>query len=126
MDNIALTSDNFIDKILYEDSVTYSVTGAAINPTTPHLRLESIPNPTGQKCLTAVSWSVDGVNFYDQQAATYYYLNAFNPNVLSFNAMVGTDENFIYFSMRNGLVDVNTFAPITQTVTINYALYAIE
>jgi len=125
MDNIALTSDNFVDKIIHEGEVTYTVTGPA-NPTTPNLRLESIPNPTGQKCLTAASWSVDGSNYYDQQAATYYYLNAFNPNVLSFNAMVGTDLDNIYFSMRNGLVDVDTFVAIDQTVTIKYALYAIE
>jgi len=118
----SVTSDENLDKIVYEDEVTYTVPGPA-SISDPTYQLETIPNPYGQKCFVAASYSVDGVNFYDQSMFIYYFFNSFNPQVLSFSVDVGCSDSTIYFFLTNGL-EVGG-SPVSQTVTIRFAIHTL-
>ena len=104
IDTFSITSDNNTDKVVHEDSTSYSVgTGATST--------QSIDNPYGAKCFITLEWSVDNLNFYPSQAV----VDPSNPYTT--NGWV--DSSSVYFYMEN-------YSGSTQTFYIRYALDTIE
>lgn len=113
-----------IDKITQQGTVSYTVAGSS-DPTTPTYSTQSITNISGKKSFVNMSWSVDTVNYQDQQSALYFNSTFFGGSqIISFQSQAGTDTNNVYFFMQNGLSD-GSGNPVSQTVTINYAVYSI-
>lgn len=83
--------------------LSYSITGGGGSPA---YTLESITNPYGIKCLTSLSWSEDGLNWYDQD----------DTGTDATNVSCGCNATTIYFFFE---------AQFTGTKTI-YVQFAID
>lgn len=113
-----------IDKITQQGTASYTVAGSS-DPTTPTYSLQTIPNTSGKKSFVNMSWSIDTVNFQDQQSALYFNSSFFvGAQILKFQAQAGSDASNIYFFLQNGFSD-GSGNPLSQTVTLNYAIYSI-
>jgi hypothetical protein len=96
-------------------SVSYSIPGGY-----PGLgyNLATIPNPYGKKCLTNMSWSVDGADYYDQDDQLQYYNATQQSMLIQMQVFCGCDNNTIYFFFQNTYTS-------TQTVYIIFAIDSI-
>lgn len=114
-----------IDKIVQQGIQTYTIAGSN-DITTPNRVLQTITNSYGLKGLVVLSWSTDSTNYYDQETPTRFISTFFGGSQgLSFQTQGGASDSTIYFYIQNGLSD-NSGNPVSQTVTINYALVSIS
>lgn len=89
--------------------ITYTV--GAGGPLTPVFLLKSIPNPYGKRCIPNLSWSLDGLNYYDQID---------QPNATTQVSVVcGCSDTTIYFYIQNQSTS-------SQTVHIQFAIDTIS
>jgi hypothetical protein len=96
-------------------NISYSIAG---DPTNGVFVIESIANPYGKKCLTNLSWSVDGINYYDQDAQLQYYNASQHLNLTQMQVQCGCSDANIYFSFTS-------FYTSTQTVYLQFAIDSI-
>lgn len=114
-----------IDKIVQQDTQTYTVTGSN-DITTPHRVLQTVTNSFGTKGIVVLSWSTDTTNYFDQETPTRFVSTFFGgAQGLSFQAQGGSDNTTIYFYLQNGLSD-GSGNPVSQTVTIQWALVSVS
>jgi hypothetical protein len=81
----------------------------------PTYTLESIPNPYGKKCLTNLSWSIDGASFYDQDAQLPYYNSSSMEQLVQMGVQCGCSNSEIYFFFQSSYTS-------TQTVYLQFAI----
>lgn len=113
----AFTTEYPIDKIFAQGTETFTVPPvSSINSVFFH----SIPNPHGKKGLTTCSWSIDGINFYDQTSSIFYEPDPID-YILGFSVNVGCSDSSIFFSAINGfLISAGYVSP--QNVTVNWTV----
>lgn len=111
-----------IDKITTDNTnapISYSIAGnAGVSPTTS---LQSITNPFGAKGLSTCSFSVDNINFYDQNSPLIFYSVFHAEPLTQMQVQCGVSDSTIYFFIQSNYHDAGG-TPITQTVYINYAV----
>lgn len=113
-----------IDKITQQGTVSYTVAGSSSS--SPDIVTQTIPNTFGKKGFINLSWSVDNLNYQDQQNQLFFISSFFGgEQLISFQAQAGSDDSTIYFYLQNGLLD-GSGNPTSQTVTINYAVYSVS
>jgi hypothetical protein len=94
-------------------NISYTIPGSASPFPTNSIR--SVMNPYDKKCLTNLSWSVDGVNYYDQDTTLDYY-NATNQEMFTqMQVTCGCSNSTIYFFFQSSYTS-------TQTVYLQYAI----
>lgn len=90
--------------------------GPVVDPTdTPEVRMFSIDNPYGKKCLMTLSWSPDGVSYYPQNQPVYYYNATFSGYYWKALGFGGCSDSKIYFGISTQYND-------TQNVYFQFAL----
>lgn len=108
-----------IDKITVEDTTSYSMAGAGGLST--NTSLQTVTNPFGQRCLSTCSYSVDNINFYDQNTALPFFSTFHQTYLTQMQVQCGSSDTTIYFFLQSNYQD-GAGNPLTQTVYINYAL----
>lgn len=95
------------------NGISYSIPGSG--GITPTYTLQSIPNPYGKKCLPNLSWSVDGVDYYDQDAELFYFNNSLNSALVQMGVQCGCSDSTIYFFFQSSFTS-------NQTVHIQFSI----
>lgn len=113
-DKIAAYSTN-VDSSPSSVGIGYSYSIPGSSTFTPTYTTESIPNPYGKKCYPNLSWSVDGVNYYDQDAQLPYYNSANKEQFTQMGVSCGCSNSTIYFVFQSSYTS-------TQTVYIQFAI----
>ena len=93
-------------------AISYSIPGSGLS--IPDFTLNSLANPYGKKCLTTLIWSLDNVNWYDQDDSLGYVNGAAGFQV-KMQVSCGCSDSTIYFFFQSSYTS-------TQTVYIQFAL----
>lgn len=114
IDKIAAYSsqtDSFPNSVGF--GISYSIPGSG--SAFPTYTLKSITNPYGKKCLPNLSWSVDGVDFYDQDAELFYFNGGAMAAYTQMGVQCGCSDSTIYFFFQSSFTS-------NQTVYIQFAI----
>lgn len=132
-----------IDKVVYTDSITVTNNGDTTTIPggyeTAKIVSQTIPNPHGKQCFVRYKWSINGMDFNRARDSLLYTYLLNTPGGsstlqgLQAALSVGTTDSSIIFRTANGYHgDVTghtdgttTWVPISQTFTIEYALFEI-
>lgn len=93
--------------------LSYSIPGSGLQ--TPTYTLQSIANPYSKRCLTNLSWSIDGASFYDQDDQLYYYNAGHASEFTQMGVICGCSDSTIYFFFQSSYT-------ATQTVYLQFAI----
>lgn len=114
VDKIAAYSTQFdSDPSSVGIGLNYSIPGSG--SFLPTYTVETIPNPYGKKCLTNLSWSIDGFNYYDQDAQLVYYNGSEQQQLLQMSVSCGCSDSTIYFAFQSEYTS-------NQTVYLQFAI----
>lgn len=89
------------------------VIGTPSTDTTTYIA--TLDNPYGKKCLTTLSWSLDGENYLPSDEPQYYFNSDANEYLLQVLPFMACSDSTIYFM-------VNTSYTADQTVYLQFAL----
>lgn len=144
-------SGDAIDKIVHEDTVTYTNDGNTTTSGTNNgdqsakIQNDTIPNPYGKKAFVRFKWSTDATNFNGAEARIIYGFTITFTDIpvtssplqgLSAAVAIGVSASTITFQTANGLHGNSSrtslassstgYTPTSQTFTISYALYEMS
>lgn len=140
LDQISMTSDHNIDKIVYQNTISVVNSGATGQEDfTAFIVTGTAPNPYGRKCFARFRWSVDNGTTWQAQNTKIIYLYKITltsipltdyVNGLSAAMSVGCNKDTIFFRTANGLhgdvIDngvTTSYTPIPQTFLIEYSIF---
>lgn len=105
-----------IDKIVVQDTQTFLVPKPGTpGPGNDLITLRSIINPYQKKGYSTLSYSLDGVNFYDQAVQLAYYNATFAEQLLQISVKCACNDSLIYFVFTSNFT-------ADQNVTVNYTI----
>lgn len=104
-----------IDKIFTQGTLSLSVPKSS-DGSTLGIATTAVANPYGQAGFTTVSFSLDNINFYNQNSSIEYWNSGLSETLSQMIVTSGCDASSIYF-MATSLYTVSA-----QTVFINYAV----
>lgn len=109
-----------IEKIVQEDTLSYTVAAGTPSDIPPYPGvLKTVTNTYGKKCLSSVSWSIDGSNFNSSRDSINYTNGTLHELVTKASVNCGVYATTVYFYIVNNYTSSLTF-------TINYALKTIS
>lgn len=118
VDNLQFYSGYPIDKVFAQGSLTLAVP-AATGPLNPGVATTTVPNPYGHAGFTTLSFSIDNVNFYNQNSSIEYWDTVDLLTVPQMTVTSACRADLIYFKA------ISFYVPGPQTVFINYAVDAV-